>query len=72
MLEEITTQLRISCLRNCVSLQVQWRSKSEFGPDAKTGELVFPTNFDRNLPSEMATSQTLSYYGKRHSFEVKI
>lgn len=51
-------------LENNASFQFRWRSKSELGPDAKSGELIFPTQFDRNLPTEMATSQTLSYYGE--------
>ncbi|CAF1452091.1 unnamed protein product, partial [Didymodactylos carnosus] len=38
---------------------VRWLSS----PDKKPGLLIFPTNFNRSIPTDIATSQNLKYYG---------
>ncbi|CAF0893567.1 unnamed protein product [Didymodactylos carnosus] len=43
---------------------VQWRHKLLISPSAEAGDLIFPADFDGNLPTLVATAENLKYYGE--------
>ena len=46
--------------KTTVVKNVMWQSSSIAG---KSGKLVFPEEFDGNIPTCFATNETLAYYG---------